>query len=331
MEKNIFDQLSGLGPLTLPTSLSQPLITFPRTFHQKVTSMTSLGLTKRRPAPVDPPPIETTDPREIVTQLINGLSLARVPKHLHPSLLAPLTAAKTENLVAGRVDTARTIQEIIRNLDISVVKPDPIRIRRGARATTPGPQRLPLISTSGQPTEHQFRLELAACEDYWNSEIRRYDEMRRDAVDAVSRRFDAQVAEIEAEQTPMRGTRPSSALQELRRKHNALGETARNQDERERIEGRMEVVEYLDQKEQQRRAASNIRERIMRIRAEEENEKAQLTWEWDEKWNKLMRERREDMTRRRAQIRKCGSTPGRPRSVLRKTLPAGRLSSFTQY
>lgn len=290
----------------------------------------SIGLTKRHLKPADPPLIETRDPRAIVEQLLNGLPLSRVPRELHPSLLVPLSAAKTENLVAGRVDTARMIQTLIHDLDITVVKPDPIRVRSGPRATTPLPQKLPLISTMRSASEQKFRLDLAACEDYWNAEIKRYDEMRKEALDAISRRFDAQVAEIEAAPAPRHATRPSSALQQLREKHEALGDTARNDDERARIEGRMGVVEAIDHQERQRRDMLNTREKIARIRAEEENEKQQVQMMWDEKWRKMMQERREEMAKKRLQVRMCGSTPGRPRSVLSKTLPAGALGVFAK-
>ena len=278
----------------------------------------SIGLTNHHLARADSPLIETRDPRAIVDELINGLPLARVPRDLHPSLLVPLSAAKTENLVAGRADTVRKLQSLIRDLDISVVKPDPIRRRTGPRATTPLPKKLPLLSTMRQASEQKFRVELAACEEYWNDEIKRYDEMRQDAVDAVSRRFDAQVAEVESAPAPRHVQKPSPALQQLREKHDALGETARNDEERARIQGRMGVVEQLDQKEQHRRDVENTREKIARLRAEEETEKQQLQMEWDEKWRQLIRERRQDLAKKRMQVR----------SVLSKTLPAGRLTGL---
>ena len=283
----------------------------------------SVGLTNRRLAPAHPPLIETRDPRAIVEELINGLPLARVPRDLHPSLLVPLSAAKNENLVAGRVDTVRTLQSLIHNLDISVVKPDPRRVR----ATTPLPKKLSLLSTMRQASEQKFRVELAACEEYWDNEIKRYDEMRQDAVDAVSRRFNAQVAEVRSQPAPRHVQKPSPALQQLREKHDALGETARNDEERARIQGRMGVIEQLDQKEQHRRDVENTREKIARIRAEEEAEKQQLRMEWDEKWRQLIRERREDMAKKRMQVR---MNHNQARSVMSKTLPAGGLSAFTK-
>ena len=80
----------------------------------------------------------------------------------------------------------------------------------------------------------------------------------------------------------------------------------------------MGVVEQLDQKEQHRRDVENTREKIARLRAEEETEKQQLQMEWDEKWRQLIRERRQDLAKKRMQVR----------SVLSKTLPAGRLTGF---
>ena len=65
---------------------------------------------------------EGDDVRDIVENLISGMSLARVPEDIHPRLLVPLSAAKNEAIVAGNTATVKRIQTIMRELHLHPTK-----------------------------------------------------------------------------------------------------------------------------------------------------------------------------------------------------------------
>ena len=284
---------------------------------------------------IQPPPlpqVETRDPRELVHMLLNGLSLSRVPKDLHVPLLVQLSAAKQENLVAGRIENARKLQSLMRQLDVSVIRPEPVHPLGGRRPATAGPERtsrLSLISSlrespaSIEAKVSKTQLELTACQDYWNTEIGRYDEMKQDAFDALAARLKRQLAEVDAEPRKVPKPRATSALVELQEKHRTLPRTYQNEDAREDLEGRISYISYLSVKNQQSKIDEGIQARKARIREDYERDRVELQRRWDAKWQRLVTERREDIAKKERQLRMYAlSTP------LSTSLPAGRLPTM---
>jgi hypothetical protein len=71
----------------------------------------------------NPEDYSTEELREIVDNLIAGMSLARVAKEIHSRLLVPLSAAKNEAIVAGQAGSVKRIQAIMRELHLNPRKP----------------------------------------------------------------------------------------------------------------------------------------------------------------------------------------------------------------
>lgn len=278
---------------------------------------------KKRPPPL--PQIQTRDPREIVQLLLDGLPLSRVPKDLHIPLLVQLSAAKTENLVAGNITTARRLQNMMRQLDISVVKPAPSP-RRPATARPECFSRSSLVSSlSGGDTsllakQSKSRLELAATTDYWNVEIGRYDEMRESAFTELESRYRDLIKSVDAEPRREPAPRPTSALIQLQEKQRALPLTLKTQDAKEELDSRISYISFLNVKNQRKRIDDEREARKAKLQEEYEAEKVELERRWDAKWEKLVQERRNDIRKKERQVRLCAVDPR-----LTNSLPAGRL------
>lgn len=61
----------------------------------------------------------TGDIRQTIDNLLNGLSISKVPESIHPKLLMPLSAAKNEAIVAGNIPLVKRIQTLMKSLKLN--------------------------------------------------------------------------------------------------------------------------------------------------------------------------------------------------------------------
>lgn len=263
-----------------------------------------------------PTQVDTTDPHEIVDLLLTGTPLCHVPMKYHSLLLAPMTAKKNELLVAGKIDEARKINDLILDLSLtSYRRPrDSIKNNTTERCMSQS-SRLPTIRAlsakdpSVETQEIEFHTNVLSSEKYWKSEIQYYNERRQQAFADMERRHQEEMDELQMSGTSRRfRSRVTSASQTLRQKE----AKAKNQEQVAKLKERAEFIEAFDVEQRSTRAAATLSQQRRELQEKHDFEKVTLERQWKIKWDNLQLDMKNDLRQKKINFGQSG---------LRKSLP----------
>lgn len=260
--------------------------------------------------------IETTDIHEIQNMLLSGVPISRVPVNLHSSLLGPLSATRTEFLIAGKIDEAHKVHDIINELQLSAVKPT-----RSRPSTTSSLKRekLSLIQSMKDSTKPSDLLEKKGCEIFWNNEIQRFIDMKAEDLESLENKYGEKIAVIENRRKPTITARATSALVSLRAKQAAMPINRQTADQRAELAGRIEYNIEIDQRSQKRKIEHKFNQKITKMKNNLNEERLQRERTWDKRWQELLTARNEDL-RRRSQSQMDGVLDRSARSLVVRRL-----------
>ncbi|OHS96564.1 hypothetical protein TRFO_37273 [Tritrichomonas foetus] len=289
------------------------------------------------------PCVETDNVHEIVQMLIDGLSLDMIPPEIHPKLIVPLSAKKTEVLVAGKIELARKIQSIIRQLNITFVKPDPIDVKNIVKPTTDsltmsylsrslGTNKLPLISTmkyqdNDEERRLKYRADVKSSEEYWKHEVKHFNELRNEELEKLNSQHEGVMKKLMSRPTTRHATRPSSASLSLKEKEKLLI-SKKKFDAAKTVRERAENVEFIEMQEAIQREERNLKRKAELLRNKQDFEKLTLERTWDAKWKDLRSEMINEYSNKDTQLRTlrpASQNASRNLPIMSRTMPVGKL------
>lgn len=272
-----------------------------------------------------PPPtqVETTDIHEIIDLLLSGTPLNHVPLNLQSKLLAPLTAKKNECLIAGKIDEARRINDLILEISLAYYRRPKEELRKRPETRSSSQScRLPTIralsakSPSSETQEIQYHTDVLSLEKYWKNEIQLYNERRQQAFNYLEKRQQEEMNDLIIAGTPKNiKTRVTSASQLLRQRESKI----KSAEQVAKLRERVTFIEAFDVEQRSSRIAASLAQQKMQLQARHDFEKVTLERQWKEKWDNLQSDMKNDLQQRSIHFSKSGLGKTLPTKIFLRT------------
>lgn len=279
------------------------------------------------------PQYEEEDINELFDQVLNGeISVSTLPIPIQSKLMIPLSIAKTEALVGGKIDQAHSLQAIIQSIYNSTMKSykmDPSKDSERERFTEKSitsPSKLPFISTYKNPNSPEeksikFETELQASEEYWKCEMQHFNELRGTDFKHLQNRHNTEIQRMSYIPKIKTDFRPSSAFLSLKDKEATLRKKKKYADA-EKMRDRAENVEFIQNQEKIEREEKLMKTRVNILKEKQAFETLTLEREWDSKLAKLKSEMNNEFRQKRNLIRSV-----RPKNDrMSRSMPVSKLS-----